>query len=140
VVAALLVVVCKTTTNNVARRSNVKKGELTSTCFRRYNSQNYTSTSLDTCSSITHSDDYYLARFHASTAEQLESAPFDILRSVECSFRSDIFAQPIGPHLQGSDMNESTLSLTLILLTWTYGELLIMPVNDRLDLIRRLKG
>ena len=29
--------------------------------------------------------------------------------------------------------------LTLILLTWRNGELLIMPTNSRWDLIRRLK-
>ena len=30
--------------------------------------------------------------------------------------------------------------LTLILLTWRKGELLIMPANSRWDLIQRLKG
>jgi hypothetical protein len=114
VVTALLVVVCQTTSNNVARRPDGKKGELTAMCFRRYNSQNYISTSPYTCSSITHSDNYYLVRFHVSTAEQMRSAPYEILRSVECSFRSDVSAQPIGSQLQGSDMNESTFSLRKI--------------------------
>jgi len=31
-------------------------------------------------------------------------------------------------------------NLTLILLTWKNGELLIMPANSRWDLIRGLKG